>query len=85
MYSLSLWAFISEDQTECLLYYYSVLSQAAPPLNIIKLRGLDPDRDYHCDELDATFSATELMHSGFYVDPIIKGDFQSRRYYFKAK
>ena len=81
----TIWAFVSEDQSECLLYYYSVLAQAAPPLDIIKLRGLDPERVYHCDELDATFSATELMHSGFYVDPIIKGDFQSRRYYFKAK
>lgn len=78
------WQVMSEDGSEIIVTYTTVLSHAAPPLERLKLVDLLTGTLYFCKELNQTFGADELMKIGLYLDPIFnRGDFESRIFHFR--
>lgn len=73
------WMFVSEE--EVIVCDYSVLSETAPLIRLLKLRGLDTTAVYEVE--GQHYGGDELMHVGLYIDPIVKGDFVSKLYVLK--
>lgn len=73
------WMFVSEE--EVIVCDYSVLSETAPLIRLLKLRGLDTTAVYEVE--GQRYGGDELMHVGLYVEPIVKGDFVSKLYVLK--
>jgi alpha-galactosidase len=73
------WMFVSEE--EVIVCDYSVLSETAPLIRLLKLRGLDATAVYEVE--GKYYGGDELMHVGLYIDPIVKGDFVSKLYVLK--
>lgn len=77
------WMFVSEDQSEALVFYFRVLAEASAPLVILKLAGLDETTRYDFEGQEVT--GDELMTIGFYIDPALHGDYATMRFHLKAK
>ena len=73
------WMFVSEE--EVIVCDYSVLSETAPLIRLLKLRGLDATAVYEVE--GQHYGGDELMHVGLYIEPIVKGDFVSKLYVLK--
>lgn len=73
------WMFVSEE--EVIVCDYSVLSETAPLIRLLKLRGLDTTAVYEVE--GQRYGGDELMHVGLYIEPIVKGDFVSKLYVLK--
>lgn len=73
------WMFVSEE--EVIVCDYSVLSETAPLVRLLKLRGLDTTAVYEVE--GQHYGGDELMHVGLYIEPIVKGDFVSKLYVLK--
>ncbi|MGF9697289.1 alpha-galactosidase [Paenibacillus sp. MABNR03] len=76
------WSFVSRDQTEVVLSYFTVLSQPAAPVQTVKCKGLNPEFIYKNIETGELFGGDELMHVGL-TFPRKKQDFTSRFWRFK--
>lgn len=70
------WMFVSEDQSEALLFYYQVLAEPNAPIHYIKLEGLDPQRNYRLEGCEALYGGDRLMSAGLPMQ--LEGDFSSR-------
>lgn len=73
------WMFVSEE--EVIVCDYSVLSETAPLIRLLKLRGLDATAVYEVE--GKYYGGDELMYVGLYVSPTVNGDFDSRLYVLK--
>ncbi|WP_214838037.1 alpha-galactosidase [Exiguobacterium sp. s36] len=73
------WMFVSEE--EVIVCDYSVLSETAPLIRLLKLRGLNTTAVYEVE--GQHYGGDELMHVGLYIEPIVKGDFVSKLYVLK--
>jgi len=64
------WMFVTEDRSEALLFYFKVLAEPHMPKKRLRLKGLDPQRDYAVEGF-GTFGGDRLMHAGlaFQVPP----------------
>ncbi len=79
------WIFVTNDKTEAVAFYFKVLAQPNPPLRRIRLKGLDPGRDYRIDGETGIFAGDELMNAGINIPlPKLLGDFQSVCWRIKA-
>ncbi|ULL15040.1 alpha-galactosidase [Paenibacillus sp. H1-7] len=84
------WMFVSEDRSEALVAFFQVLSKPNAPLAKLRVKGLDPDKDYRVVEVEVAdaeerlFGGDELMNVGLHL-PQWKGDFRSRLYRFIAQ
>jgi alpha-galactosidase len=76
--------FVSQDKREAFVAYFQVLVEPNPPLGSLRLKGLDPNRDYAIVRTGQTFGGDELMSAGIDL-PYMLGDFQSAIWQFKAK
>ena len=75
------WMFVSEDKNEALIFYYKVLNQASEPLKILKMHGLDSEKNYYFEGEQMPVGGDELMNSGIYLPANINGDFKSIVWY----
>lgn len=75
------WMFVSEDGEEAIACDFSVLSETAPLIRVFKLKGLDEKAVYEVE--GRRYGGDELMRVGFYIDPVVKGDFASKLYVLK--
>jgi alpha-galactosidase len=71
------WVFVSRDRSEAWAVYYRSFAAPNPPVQLLRLRGLDPDADYRVSETGKVYGGDELMHAGLVV-ALGPGDFQSR-------
>ncbi len=70
------WGVVSKDKNQALFTYVQVLGRANAHSRRIRFKGLDPDRMYHIEGEEGTFSGEILMKAGYLVkDP--EGDFRS--------
>lgn len=76
------WSFVSRDQTEVVLSYFTILSQPAAPVQTVKYKGLNPDFIYKNIETGELFGGDELMYVGI-TFPRKKQDFTSQFWRFK--
>ncbi|KAF1301987.1 alpha-galactosidase [Candidatus Enterococcus willemsii] len=75
------WMFVSEDQSEAMVFYFRVLAEASHPLVTLKLAGLLEDATYQLN--DIAVSGDELMNLGFYIDSELHGDYATQRFYLR--
>ncbi len=71
------WMFVSEDKKESVVFYFRILAKPNPPLmSILKLNGLDEDKNYEIVGTDKVYGGDELMYAGINI-PDLKGDYVS--------
>ncbi|KYC65679.1 alpha-galactosidase [Heyndrickxia coagulans] len=78
------WQFVSPDRKHTIAYFFNVLSEAAGPVKILKLAGLDPDKNYRHIETGNIYGGDELMNIGLYLPLFNKQDFASYKAEFEA-
>ena len=77
------WLFTTKDKTEIIVFYFRVLAEPAAPFTFIKLKGIDPFKQYQVVGTDKVYGGDELTYAGISIPAEIKGDFQS--YVFRLK
>jgi alpha-galactosidase len=70
------WIYVSEDKLKAVLFYFRKTAGAHEPFKILKLKGLDPAKNYSLVGLNLTMSGDTLMNAGMNTPGII-GDFGS--------
>jgi alpha-galactosidase len=70
------WMFVSEDKSEAFVAYFRVLAEANAPLSFLRLKGLDPNKNYEIIGSKEVYGGDELMYAGLNV-PRRRGDFIS--------
>ncbi|WP_139902953.1 alpha-galactosidase [Clostridium thermarum] len=79
------WMFVSEDKREAVVFYYRIMAKPNPPLtSILRLRGLDENRDYEVMGSGMVYGGDELIYAGIAV-PTLKGDYASVYWRLRAK
>ena len=78
------WAFVSEDKTEFMFTVVVKLYNEARNF-FIKMKGLDPDKKYVCEETGEVFSGALLMNAGLSLYHYPNGDGESFALHFKAE
>ena len=73
--------YVNRDQTQAVLFAFRHSQQYVHPVYPIRMRGLDPEGMYHCEQLKMTCSGASLMAVG--VQPDLKGDFDSELLVFR--
>lgn len=76
------WCFVAKDKSKVLLEYVQILNAPVLIPPSIKLKGLDKNASYKCQQNGKTYSAAFLMNNGFKM-PNLWGDFQSAVFYFE--
>lgn len=79
------WVFVSQDQTEALVYYFRVLAEPNAPFRSFKLKGLDPKRMYAVADTTEVYGGDELEYVGLSVPAGLEGDYQSYVWHLKAQ
>jgi len=77
------WMFVSEDRASALAAYFKVLAEPNEAQGKLRLKGLDPDRDYRLEETGAIYGGDRLMNVGLPL-PVLHGDYQSKLFRFTA-
>jgi alpha-galactosidase len=77
------WLFTNDDQSEAIVFYFSVLAEPAAPLKFLKVTGIDPHKEYQLVGTDQVFGGDELMYVGVSVPVELRGDFQSFTWHLK--
>jgi alpha-galactosidase len=70
------WMFVSEDKSEAFVAYFRMLAEANAPLSFLRLKGLDPNKNYEIIGSGEVYGGDELMYAGLNV-PRRRGDFIS--------
>lgn len=76
------WMFVAEDKSEAFVAYFRVLAEANAPLSFLRLKGLDPNKDYEITGSGEVYGGDELMYVGLNV-PERRGDFISVIWHLK--
>ncbi|MFT8995294.1 alpha-galactosidase [Lentilactobacillus hilgardii] len=77
------WIFVAPDKKEAVAFSFHVLSSAQPTFDVLRLAGLDSDRNYQNVATGKVIGGDELMNTGFY-EKIDNFDFSSHLYHFKV-
>jgi len=81
---LAAWEFVSEDKTEAMFTIVSKLFTRDESL-FVKLKGLDPDIYYKCEENGEVYSGALLMYAGLNLTFDFKAwDGNSLAFHFEA-
>ncbi|MFC0215196.1 alpha-galactosidase [Paenibacillus chartarius] len=78
------WMVVAEDRSDAMVAWFRVLAISHQPLRRLRLKGLDPNRDYMLEATGDVYGGDELMHAGIAL-PDVKGDFQSVLWRFTAR
>ena len=79
----AVWEFVSERKDEALVTKVT-MDNVWDHFQIVRLRGLDPNRTYHCPQLDLTCSGALLMNAGINLTEIAPWEYQSAKLYFHS-
>jgi len=80
--NIAAWNFVSLNGNDVVAFYFEILSEAAPAIKILRLKGLDEKAIYKNLNTGKTFGGDELMYSGISIPPK-KQDFRSEFYHFQ--
>ena len=80
----AVWQFVSQDKSEALVTKVT-LDNVWDHFQIIQLQGLDPQKVYHCPQLDLTASGALLMNAGINMTEIAPWAYGSAKLHFVAK
>ncbi|MEF3353642.1 alpha-galactosidase [Paenibacillus sp. GYB006] len=82
--NITSWLFTNKDKSEVIVFYFRVLDEAAAPSTFLRLKGIDPAKQYALAGDGEVFGGDELMYAGLHIPVEIKGDFQSLVWHLKA-
>ncbi len=77
------WMHVAPDQSSAILCVVSGQTHAGPPFRCVKLRGLDPARNYRVSGDEQAWPGDVLMQAGYPL-PML-GEYQSLRLWLKAE
>ena len=77
-YAACAWMFVSPEQDQAFVVYVQQQTTPSLPNRRLKLAGLNPDAQYHIDELKADFNGDELMYAGLSI-PFLR-DYEALRF-----
>jgi alpha-galactosidase len=77
------WLFTNDDQSEAIVFYFSVLAEPAAPLKFLRVIGINPDKEYQLVGTDQIIGGDELMYVGVNIPVELRGDFQSYTWHLK--
>jgi len=78
------WLYVTEDKTEAYVAFFRVLAQPnGPHTKLLRLNGLDPDKNYQIIGTDLIMGGDVLMSAGLKI-PELTGDFKSVTWRLKA-
>ena len=77
------WLHVSQDQQEALLCVVSGQVHAGPPFRCLKLKGLNPEKQYRVTGSEEPWPGDILMEAGFPL-PMLS-EYQSLRLWLKAE
>lgn len=77
------WIVVAPDKSEAIYSYFQIRDQANKANKRVKLLGLDPTRRYQSDD-GMILGGDEWMYRGFYIQPHLFGDYQSKQLYLKV-
>lgn len=80
--NLAQWNFVSRDKKQVVAFHFEILSQPAAPVQLLKLKGLEPDAIYQDMDRGTLYGGDELMYAGISI-PLKKQDFRSECYRFE--
>jgi len=80
--NIAAWNFISVNENNIVAFYFEILSEAAPSIKILKLKGLDKKAIYKNLNTCEIFGGDELMYSGVSI-LLKKQDFRNECYHFQ--
>ncbi|UPO90396.1 alpha-galactosidase [Niallia sp. Man26] len=79
------WLFTNKEKTEVIVYYFKVLAEPAASDSVLKLRGIDVNKEYQVNGTDTVYGGDELAFAGLSIPiEMIQGDFQSFCWHLKA-
>lgn len=79
------WIFVDEEKVEAVVFYFKVLAEPNHPFKRIRLKGLDPVKNYQIVGENKVFGGDVLMNAGLNIpEAKMYGDFQSVCWYLKA-
>ncbi|MGT2799692.1 alpha-galactosidase [Streptococcus marmotae] len=73
--------YVNEDRSQAVFTFVKILAQPEAPLIQVRLKGLDPEVQYSCSQLNETFYGDELMNIGLTM-PSVQKDYFSVQYIF---
>ncbi len=78
----SIWSFVSEDKSEALVH--GIIYRTEPNMlrYTVKLRGVDPNKNYKLEGTDEVYTGSALMEGGVLM-PAAWGDYVPMEFYFK--
>lgn len=71
------WQVVSKDKSEALVTFIQVMNSANSRGRIIRLKGLEPLKQYRIDDGDKIYQGSTLMQAGILIDKLW-GDFRGR-------
>ena len=77
----AVWQFVSEDKNEALVTKVT-MDNVWDHFQIVRLRGLDPKKMYHCPQLGITCSGALLINAGINLTEIAPWEYQSAKLHF---
>ena len=77
----AVWQFVSEDKNEAMVTKVT-MDNVWDHFQIVRLRGLDPKKMYHCPQLGITCSGALLMNAGINLTEIAPWEYQSAKLHF---
>ena len=79
------WMFVSQDKKEAVVFYFRILAKPNSPLmSILKLDGLDENKNYGLMGTDKVYGGDELIYAGINI-PNLEGDYVSTQWRLKVK
>jgi len=88
-YDEAAWMFVTDRQEQAVVFYFQILSEPAGRIRRLRLKGLDPFREYvvsgeHGDaSAQQLYGGDHLMNAGLIL-PALKGDYQSVMYLLQS-
>ena len=79
----AVWQHVSEDKSEALVTKMT-LDNVWSHFQIVRLKGLDPEKTYHCPQLGLTCSGALLMNAGVNLTEVAPWEYQSELLHFYA-
>ena len=79
----AVWQFVSQDKTEALVTKIT-MDNVWDHFQIVRLKGLDPEKTYCCPQLGLTCSGSLLMNAGVNLTEVAPWEYQSEKLHFYA-
>lgn len=76
------WQFVNEEQSESLVFVFTLRARSNPAWTYLRVRGLLEDALYQVNEEEKIYEGSALMYGGILL-PVVKGDYREMRFWIR--